>query len=172
MTGIFKGQYTAQIKGSFVVFIIGMRINEFWKFGRWLPVVRAMPAMLKELSARRDLGLLHAQPFLYRRGAALVQYWRTFEQLEQIARDPSLTHLDDWRRFNKAVGADGSVGIWHETYVVREGQYESSYGNMPRMGLASAGEHERVFKSKETASRRMNRYGRASGESCETPRQR
>jgi len=155
MNSIFTGRYTAQIEGSFVVFIIGMRINALWKVRKWLPVVRAMPVMLRELSARRDLGLLHAQPFLYWRGAALVQYWRSFEQLERFARDPSLTHLDAWRHFNKSVGADGSVGIWHETYIVGEGQYESIYGNMPRMGLARAGAHERVSKATDTAGRRM-----------------
>jgi len=54
-------------------------------------------------------------PFLYWRGVALVQYWRSFEQLEQFARSPAATHLEAWKRFNRAVGADGSVGIWHET---------------------------------------------------------
>lgn len=58
--------------------------------------------------------MLHAQNFVYWRGAALVQYWRSFEQLERFARDPSLNHLEPWKRFNRAVGADGSVGIWHE----------------------------------------------------------
>jgi hypothetical protein len=68
-------------------------------------------------------------------GAAFVQYWRSFEQLEEFARNPSLTHLEAWKRFNRA---DGSVGIWHETYAIQAGQYESVYGNMPKMGLALA----------------------------------
>ncbi|MBD3801378.1 MAG: DUF4188 domain-containing protein, partial [Campylobacterales bacterium] len=28
--------------------------------------------------------------------------------------------------------------IWHETYVVRPGQYENIYHNMPQFGLAKA----------------------------------
>jgi hypothetical protein len=32
----------------------------------------------------------------------------------------------------------GDVGIWHETYLVPAGRYEAIYGNMPRMGLATA----------------------------------
>ena len=31
------------------------------------------------------------------------------------------------------------VGIFHETYLVQEGQHECLYNNMPRFGLAKAG---------------------------------
>jgi hypothetical protein len=84
-----------------------------------------------------------------------VQYWRSFEQLEQFARSPSMTHLEAWKRFYRGVGGDGSVGIWHETYVVQAGQYECLYGNMPRRGLARAGQHLPVGGARETARRRM-----------------
>lgn len=30
------------------------------------------------------------------------------------------------------------VGLWHETYVVPEGVYESIYADMPAFGLAAA----------------------------------
>ena len=32
-----------------VVFLIGMRINKWWKIHQWLPVFLAMPKMIKEL---------------------------------------------------------------------------------------------------------------------------
>jgi len=152
---VFRGRYTAQIDGPFVVFLIGMRVNKLLKPGKWLPVARAMPGMVAQLLAHRELGLLHAESFLYWRGAALVQYWRSFEQLERFARDPSLAHLDAWKRFNRDVGADGSVGIWHETYLVEAGRYESVYGNMPRFGLAAAAEHVPAIGARETAKRRL-----------------
>jgi hypothetical protein len=38
------------LEGDFVVFLIGMRISRFWKFHKWIPVARAMPKMLVELS--------------------------------------------------------------------------------------------------------------------------
>ncbi len=137
MSPLFPGRYSAQIDGSFVVFLIGMRINRLLAVHKWLPVARAMGPMVEHLLAHKELGLLHAQPFLYWRGAALVQYWRSFEQLEHFARDPALNHLEPWKRFNRAVGADGSVGIWHETYQVQAGQYECVYGNMPPFGLGA-----------------------------------
>lgn len=159
MSAIFRGRYTAQIEGPFVVFIIGMRINRLLAVHKWLPVATAMGPMIKHLLADPDSGLLHAQSYAYWRGIALVQYWRSFEQLERFARDPSLTHLKAWKRFNQAVGAGGSVGIWHETYVVQADQYESIYGNVPRMGLASAGSHLPAVGAKETAKRRMGMKG-------------
>jgi hypothetical protein len=166
---VFRGRYTAEIDGAFVVFIIGMRVNKAWALHKWLPVAFAMPRMLKQLEAERERGLLHAHPFVYWRGAAIVQYWRSFEQLEHFARDPSATHLAAWRRFNRAIGAGGSVGIWHETYVVPAGQFECVYGNMPRFGLALAGAHVAAVGAKETAKRRLGLKGEPAVASYENP---
>jgi hypothetical protein len=170
MRDIHRGRFTAQIDGPFVVFVIGMRINKLLLIGKWLPVARAMRPMVEQLLAHRDLGLLHAESFFYWRGAALLQYWRSFELLERFARDPSLVHLDAWKRFNRAVGADGSVGIWHETYLVEAGQYECVYGNMPRMGLAAAAEHVPAIGARETARRRLGLKGEPAVASYENPR--
>lgn len=159
MSSIFPGRYTAQIEGSFVVFVIGMRINKLWAIHKWLPVAQAMQPMVTHLRTNRELGLLHVEQFVYWRGAALVQYWRSFEQLESFARNPSLSHLDAWKRFNRAVGADGSVGIWHESYLVPEGQYECIYGNMPKFGLAAASTHLPAVGAKETAKCRLGLKG-------------
>ena len=169
MSTLFRGRYTAHIDGPFVVFIIGFRINKLWAVHKWLPVAKAMGPMQAELQEHKELGLLHSESYLYWPGAAFVQYWRSFEQLESFARNPSLTHLEAWRRFNRAVGADGSVGIWHETYSVQAGQYECVYGNMPKMGLALAGQHLPAVGAKETAKRRMGLTGEPAVEAYETP---
>jgi hypothetical protein len=169
MSEVFRGRFTAQIEGPFVVFIIGMRVNRLLAIHKWLPVASAMGPMVKHLLEHPELGLLHAQSYAYWRGAALVQYWRSFEQLEHFARDPSLNHLEPWKRFNKAVGAGGSVGIWHETYVVQANQYECVYGNMPKMGLALAGSHIPAIGAKETAKRRMGMKGEPAVPSYDNP---
>ncbi len=169
MSAIFPGRFTAQIEGPFVVFVIGMRVNRLWAVHEWLPVVRAMGPMLRPLLTQRELGLLHAEPFLYWRGVALVQYWRSFEQLEQFARSPAATHLEAWKRFNRAVGGDGSVGIWHETYVVQADQCEAIYGNMPRRGFARAGAHLPATGRRETAKRRLGIDGEPAVPSYENP---
>ena len=166
---MFPGRFSAHIEGPFVVFLIGMRVNRLWAVHKWLPVARAMGPMLTQLMSRKELGLLHAQPFLYWRGIGLVQYWRSFEQLERFARDPALAHLEPWRRFNREVGADGSVGIWHETFLVEAGRYESVYGNMPRFGLARAGSHLPAVASRETAKRRLGLQGEPAVPSYANP---
>jgi len=51
MSSIFRGRYTAQIDGPFVVFIIGIRINQWWALHKWVPVARAMSPMLEQLEA-------------------------------------------------------------------------------------------------------------------------
>jgi hypothetical protein len=169
VSALFAGRFTAQVDGPFVVFLIGMRINRWLAVHKWLPVARAMGPMVEYLLANKRLGLMHAQTFLYPRGVGLIQYWRSFEQLEHFARDPALAHLEAWKRFNRAVGADGSVGIWHETYVVDHGKYECVYGNMPRFGLAAAGEHLPARGAKETAKRRMGMPGDPAVPSYDNP---
>jgi hypothetical protein len=169
MPTIHRGRYTVDVEGDFVVFLIGMRINRLLAFRRWMPVAAAMRPMIEHLLNNKQLGLLHAETFLYWRGAALVQYWRSFEQLENFARDPSLQHLPAWKAFNKAVAADGSVGIWHETYLVRADQYECVYGNMPLMGLARAGAHVPATGRRETAKRRLGMQGEPAVPSYANP---
>ena len=42
-------------------------------------------------------------------------------------------------------------GIWHETFLVRDGEYEAIYGNMPPRGLGKA--TELVPLSEESTAR-------------------
>ena len=51
MASIIDRRVTAHVQGDFVVFLIGMRINKLWKPHKWLPSLRTMPRMLKELEA-------------------------------------------------------------------------------------------------------------------------
>ena len=108
---------------SIVVFLIGMRVNKWWRFDKWFPVASAMGPMLQTLFTHPEKGFLHAEFFWNFNGPVLIQYWRSFEDLERFARHPSDPHLAAWKKFNQAVGADGSVGIWHETYTVNPDQF-------------------------------------------------
>ena len=157
MAHVIPGRFTARTDEPFVVFVIGMRINNPLAIGKWLPTLRAMGPMLKELYRHPEKGLLGAEFFLYRWGPAIVQYWRSFEDLERFARNPDDPHLPAWQRFNRSVGSDGSVGIFHETFIVERGNYEAVYSNMPVFGLARATEHVRAVGGRETARRRLMR---------------
>jgi hypothetical protein len=151
---VFNDRMTAKIDGDFVVFLIGLRVNKPWKLHKWIPVAGAMGPMLRELSKRRELGLLAFNTWVGPTGPLVVQYWRSVEELEDFAKSPALTHKPAWRRFYKNVGLKGDVGIWHETYMVRDGGYETLYANMPQFGLATAGEHIPLTASMHAAAGR------------------
>ena len=155
MAKIMPGRYTAQTGEPFVVFLIGMRINRFFAFRKWIPTALAMGPMLRTLFQHPEKGFLGGELIFYWRGVGLIQYWRSFEDLEKFARNREDPHLHAWQRFNKAIGSDGSVGIWHETYLVEPGRYEAVYGNMPVFGLASATKHVPAVGRRETARRRL-----------------
>lgn len=157
MSTIFPGRFTAKFEGPFVVFIIGMRVNKLLQFSKWIPVSKAMPPMIDELKRNPALGLLHAEFFLYWRGVAVVQYWQSFEHLHAYAHARESKHLPAWADFNRRVGGNGSVGIWHETYAVSPGQYECIYANMPRFGLAAAADHLPVTGRLESARQRIGK---------------
>lgn len=140
MAKIYAGRYAAKIDGSFVVFLIGLRINQLWAVHKWLPTGSAMGPMLSELYRNPSLGFLGAHTAVSWRRVTVTQYWRSFEHLVAYAQARDAKHLPAWKAFNQRVGADGSVGIWHETYRVEPGHYECIYANMPLFGLASVGE--------------------------------
>ena len=145
---------TSELQGDFVVFLIGMRFNRPWKIHKWVPVIRSMVRMLEELATQKESGLLSCESW-YGRTTIMVQYWRSFDHLENYAKNKSAQHLPAWAAFNRSIGINGDVGIWHETFLVREGAYECVYNNMPRFGLAKAGEHMPATGKRGTASGRM-----------------
>ena len=154
-SGPCAGRYTAAMEGSFVIFLIGFRVNRFLAVRKWLLVAKAMGPMLKELYANPSLGFLGAHTFLCWRGVMMTQYWRSFEHLVAYAQSRDSEHLPAWKAFNQSIGSDGTVGIWHETYQVAAGQYEWIYANMPRFGLATAGGHEPATGHLRDARSRM-----------------
>jgi hypothetical protein len=146
---------TAEIDGDFVVFLIGASFNSKLELARSLLDLggrRGMKQMLDYLVARPDKGLL-----AYEGGVTtMVQYWRSFEQLEAFANDKKDPHLDVWRNYWRRVGQSNRTGIWHETYLVKAGNYESVYCNTPLRGLGKAG---RLIPASESSSARARLRG-------------
>jgi hypothetical protein len=151
---IRRERLTATLEGDFVVFLIGLRVNSPLKLHKWLPVVAAMPRMIKELERQPELGFLHAETW-FARTIIVVQYWRSIQQLLAYAKNKEAEHLPAWRSFNNAIGTDGSVGIWHETYAVSQGAYESVYVNMPPFGLGKAGRLQAATGGRSAAADRL-----------------
>ena len=155
MAKVIADRLTAQVDGEFVVFLIGMRINRMWKVHKWLPVALAMPRMLRELQSDPQSGFLGVESWIGNPTISL-QYWRSFEHLEKYAKDSARLHRPAWAAFNRAVASNGDVGIWHETYRVRPGDFECIYNNMPPFGLAKATNAVSAKGRLETARARMS----------------
>lgn len=154
---IRRERLTANLEGDFVVFLIGMRINQPWKAHKWLPVFMAMGRMLKELYPHPESGFLHAE-MGFGRTSIMVQYWRSMEQLLAYAKNKDAQHFPAWKAFNQSVGTDGSVGIWHETYAVSPGTYENIYVNMPPFGLGKAGALDAATGKRQSAQGRLTAH--------------
>ncbi len=140
MAKVSDERLAANIEGDFIVFLIGMRINKPWKPHKWLPVFLGMLKMLKELDAlpSEETGFLGHNGLSM---GAIVQYWRSFDHLEAYARSKSNSHFPAWTAFNKRMkNGRGDVGIWHETYLIKAGQYEAVYSGMPPYGLGRISE--------------------------------
>ncbi|MBD0861079.1 DUF4188 domain-containing protein [Gordonia sp. zg691] len=136
------------------LFLIGMRVTRPWRVRAWLAVFAAMPKMLIHLRRRPEAGMLGAQ--LYLGGSLMVlSYWRSADDIRRFAADPDAPHLPVWRWFNRELADTGSVGIWHETYVI--GEHETVSSGMPPWGLVRAVGGCAVDASTATAGRRLAR---------------
>jgi Monooxygenase af470-like len=154
MADVIPARMTHDYDGELVVYLVGMRINKPWRPDLWLPVFFAMPKMLAELSKDADSGLLGYRLTVGAGGPLVVQYWNSHEKLYAYASDRNATHRPAWTAFNRRVHkAPGSIGIWHETYVVERAA--SVYSGMPVSGLAAATSSVPVARRGERATERL-----------------
>lgn len=162
MNPLISQRFTAEHTQPFVVFLIGMRVNQFWALHKWAWMGQAMGSMISVLYAHaEEKGFLGEESFfrLFPLTTLMASYWRSFDDLERFARAKDDPHLAAWQQFYRKVGMDGTVGIWHETYLVEPGKYEAVYVNMPLFGLAkAAGEAVPV-----TSGHRLKARGRLTG---------
>ena len=136
-----------------MLFLIGMRINTFWRVWEWFPAFLAMPTMITELYKNPELGFLSARTEIAGRTITVIQYWKSFEALEAYAANAERKHRPAWTAFYKrATSGTGAVGIFHETYIVRPGEVETLYVDMPAdFGLGGAVGAKPVTPKTETA---------------------
>jgi hypothetical protein len=156
MAELFADRYTARVDKPVVLFLIGMRFNKLLTVRQWFPVAAAMPRMLAELSRKPAIGLLSYRTYWSGRVITVQEYWESFDKLVAYAHDRSGQHFPAWAAFNRAIGTDGSVGIWHETYLVEPGKSECVYVNKPRFGLAAAAQHVKAEGRLAAAKDRMS----------------
>lgn len=153
---VFAGRYTVDNTEDIIVFIIGMRVNKRLAIHKWLPVFNAMPGMIKELYMNKEeLGFLSMESYFGLRTTTMIQYWHSTEDLLAYAKNEK--HLTAWKNFNQKVGNNDAVGIYHETFQISKGNYESVYANMPHYGLGKALNHIPITAERNSASKRLKK---------------
>ena len=154
MAKVRTERLTAVSDEGYVVFLIGMRINNIFAIHRWLPVFMSMGRMLPELFKNPDLGF-KSYEMAIGRTLILVQYWESAEKLMAYAKATDAEHLPAWKAFNKAARSTTAVGIYHETYIVDPGKSENIYVNMPPFGFGKVGRLEPASGKLNTAAQRL-----------------
>lgn len=156
---IVGGRTTASMDESFVVFVMGVRVNRVLALRSWVGVMLSLRSMLRELRERPVAGFLGGHTHFSWREVTLFQYWNSYEELEKYSRNPNEAHMPGWQKFNRRVRKGGAVGLWHEAYLVEPGCYEAVYADVPVSGLAKATKRIPAFGGKETKRRREIRNG-------------
>jgi hypothetical protein len=155
MGELFPGRYTGKApEDATALFMLGMRANTIGGLAKTVPVAAAMGRMLRHLAEHPEAGLLGFHNW-FGRTTILVSYWRSAADVQRFASDPTAPHAPAWQKFNRQLNANSGVGIWHELYTVRPGDFEGIYSNMPVFGMAAAGEHLPIADGWRTSKQRM-----------------
>ena len=157
---VFRGRYCADIEGDFCVFHIGAILNGKVPSEKFKELGDAFNEMVKELEADPEkFGFLGASNYISANQSVdtimSIQYWRSQEQLNAYARDHLSKHLQGMMWTSRVVRDSAHFGIWHESYSVRAGQYESIYINCPQILLGKAGKLVPAAGHRKTARGRL-----------------
>lgn len=170
MSSVIRERVTVDEREEFVVLLIGMRINRWWKLHRWLPVALSMRRMVKQLGQLpRDSGYLGGEYRTVGNPIIFVQYWRSYDRLEAYASNKDLAHLPMWGWFFKAIALGGDVGIYHEAYRIAPGNYESVYLNMPPFGLGRVFPRVPAARGLKSSRGRMDKLRESEKATCARP---
>ena len=151
--GVYPGRYTASNSDEIIVFLVGLRFNGWRGLLPALQTFGKMPAMLAALARRPELGCLGGHAAFGWRTAYVIQYWRSYEDLERFSHAPEAEHLPAWRWYQRLGKQNRDTGVWHETFRVAAGAYESIYANMPQFGLAKATGHRSLAPQSSARTR-------------------
>ncbi|MGN6030161.1 MAG: monooxygenase family protein [Thermomicrobiales bacterium] len=135
------GRFMADPPPGTVLFLFGMRANSLPAMRHWLPLWRQTQAMIRELKAHPESGLLWSTSWREGREGTVLQYWRSMEALMTWAQDARFAHASLWKAFNHGIGDSGQIGLWHEAVVIdgeTPGHLHTIYRDVPERGLAAA----------------------------------
>jgi Domain of unknown function (DUF4188) len=135
---VLPGRYAGEIDGDFCVFHIGATLNAHILNKEAVAVSKAFEAMHKELEADPEkYGFYGSTTYVSVNsglsGGFTVQYWRSQEHLNAYARGQMGKHFPAMIWSAKHSKVSTNIGLWHESFTVRKGDYEAIYLNCPQV---------------------------------------
>jgi hypothetical protein len=116
---------------------LGMQVR---RLSGWLPAARLRRAIDRAAAGAiaNDAGLLHSERLVLGRGHfGVLQYWRSFDELEAWSHRPP--HADWWRAAVERWRTRDDLGIYHEIFLVPRARLEAISMNCLPTGLAAFG---------------------------------
>ncbi|MDB5350762.1 MAG: hypothetical protein JWN86_2009 [Planctomycetota bacterium] len=103
-----------------------------------------------------DAGLFHSERFAFNlRHFGVLQYWRSFDDLEQWVRRPP--HSEWWRQATERGRTKRDIGVYHEVFLVPRTAIESIYLDCSPVGLSAFGTLGEPVGSLTTSRDRLGR---------------
>ena len=173
---INRGRMTCSYQDNredLVVFLIGIRMNQTWKLTKNAAEAgQAMRRMLLELEQNPHLGCLGTESYVGDNAdgstTLVVQYWQSPDHLRRWAQSSQSEHYHPWRQLMKLGRETDELGFWHETFLVRGGEYETVYVNCPAFHLAAA-RGVTVEPAEGKKATMLGRLGKGKGKAEEWP---
>jgi len=163
---VVPGRQAPVGKPDMAIFLIGMRINHFYRIDLWVKSILAMSAMMKELNEAPEkfgyyggvtyglLALLFGYPSIQ------VQYWESTEKVIEYATNK--THSNSIALYIKAMRDAGpAVGVWHELYQVKSA--EGIHRNMPPFGMVDALSSVPATGKMDSSKTRLDQWVKKTG---------
>ena len=144
---------------------VGLQVRRLGAFFFARRIGKAIDRSAKE-AKEADVGLLASEQFLINpTHFGVLQYWRTFEEMEAWTHRPP--HADWWKDAAERQRTKGDFGIYHETFLVPRDRIEAIYLNCLPTGIALFGLTGEAV-GPDTNSRGRLRMGPRSGSGPKT----
>jgi hypothetical protein len=109
------------------------------------------------LEAAKAVGFLHQEMLMAEGSGVLLQYWRSYDELDRWAR--TLPHMAWWRWLLENAGSD--VSFYHEIYQVKTAEAIYERGCRP-VGAARIGPTSTVEAGEGQSRQRQQRFADAA----------
>jgi hypothetical protein len=117
--------------------------------------------MAPALESAREVGFLHQEQLMTDGGGVLLQYWRSYDDLDRWAR--TLPHMAWWRWLLENAGPD--ISFYHEIYQVKEAEAIYERGCRP-VGAAAFAGTSTVAPGEGQSRQRQQRFADAAAASA------